>query len=36
MARFITGLRVFGVLVAGTSRMRWSTFLLYNALGGAV
>src|ERR671929_1841186 len=35
LARFFSGLRVFGALVAGTSRMRWGTFLLYNALGGA-
>src|SRR5215211_7630603 len=36
LARFFSGLRVFGALVAGMSRMRWATFLLYNALGGAV
>src|SRR5215213_633609 len=36
LARFFSGLRVFGALVAGTSRMRWATFLIYNALGGAV
>jgi membrane protein DedA with SNARE-associated domain/membrane-associated phospholipid phosphatase len=36
MARFFSGLRVFGALVAGMSRMRWVTFLVYNALGGAV
>lgn len=36
MARFFSGLRVFGALVAGTSRMRWATFLRYNALGGAI
>jgi membrane protein DedA with SNARE-associated domain len=35
-ARFITGLRVFGALAAGTSRMPWGRFALYNALGGAV
>src|ERR671933_2150331 len=35
LARFISGLRVFGALVAGMSRMRWGTFFLYNALGGA-
>lgn len=34
-ARFLSGLRVFGALVAGISRMRWRTFLVYNALGGA-
>jgi membrane protein DedA with SNARE-associated domain/membrane-associated phospholipid phosphatase len=36
LARFFSGLRVFGALVAGISRMRWGTFFLYNALGGAV
>jgi undecaprenyl-diphosphatase len=36
LARFVAGLRVFGALVAGISRMRWRTFFLYNALGGAV
>jgi membrane protein DedA with SNARE-associated domain/membrane-associated phospholipid phosphatase len=36
LARFFSGLRVFGALVAGISRMRWATFLIYNALGGAV
>src|SRR5215211_3419586 len=36
LARFFSGVRVFGALVAGISRMRWGTFLLYNALGGAV
>src|SRR5215203_1615827 len=36
MARFFSGLRVFGALVAGMSRMRWVTFIIYNALGGAV
>jgi membrane protein DedA with SNARE-associated domain/membrane-associated phospholipid phosphatase len=36
MARFFSGLRVFGALVAGMSRMRWGTFFLFNALGGAV
>jgi membrane protein DedA with SNARE-associated domain/membrane-associated phospholipid phosphatase len=35
-ARFFSGLRVFGALVAGLSRMRFGTFLFYNALGGAV
>src|SRR5918912_3894894 len=34
-ARFFSGLRVFGALVAGISRMRWRTFIFYNALGGA-
>ena len=36
LARFFSGLRVFGALVAGMSRMRWSTFIFYNALGGSV
>jgi len=36
LARFFAGLRVFGALVAGISRMRWSIFAFYNALGGAV
>jgi membrane protein DedA with SNARE-associated domain/membrane-associated phospholipid phosphatase len=36
LARFFSGLRVFGALVAGMSRMRWGTFLLYNAFGGAI
>ncbi len=36
LARFFSGLRVFGALVAGISRMRWMTFLFYNALGGAI
>jgi membrane protein DedA with SNARE-associated domain len=33
IARFITGLRVFGALLAGASGLRWSTFLFYNAAG---
>jgi membrane protein DedA with SNARE-associated domain len=33
-ARFIAGLRVFGALVAGISRMPWGKFALYNVLGG--
>src|SRR3712207_2052345 len=36
LARFFAGLRVFGALVARISRMRWRTFVFYNALGGAV
>src|ERR687898_696479 len=36
LARFFSGLRVFGALVAGTSRMRWGKFTLYNVLGGTV
>ena len=30
------GLRVFGALVAGTSRMPWGKFAFYNVLGGIV
>src|ERR687893_1036185 len=36
LARFFSGLRVFGALVAGTSRMRWGKFTLYNVLGGTM
>jgi membrane protein DedA with SNARE-associated domain len=36
LCRFVTGLRVFGALVAGTSRMPWVRFALYNVLGGIV
>ena len=36
LARFFAGLRVFGALVAGTSRMQWARFSVYNFLGGAV
>ena len=33
-ARFVAGLRVFGALVAGISRMPWRRVVLYNVLGG--
>ena len=33
VARFITGLRVFAALLAGSARMRWPTFALFNMLG---
>src|SRR5262245_47851185 len=33
IARFVTGLRVFGAVLAGASRMHWRSFLFYNALG---
>jgi membrane protein DedA with SNARE-associated domain len=33
IARFVTGLRVFGALLAGTSGLPWGRFLLYNATG---
>src|SRR5215204_2495879 len=36
LARFVAGLRVFGALMAGISRMHWRTFFFYNALGGAM
>lgn len=36
LARFVAGLRVFGALTAGVSRMHWRTFIFYNVLGGAV
>jgi len=36
LARFITGVRVFGALVAGMSLMSWGKFTLYSALGGVV
>jgi membrane protein DedA with SNARE-associated domain len=36
IARFITGLRVFGAVLAGASRMRWRDFLIYNAAGAIV
>ncbi len=36
LSRFVVGLRVFGALVAGTSRMPWVRFALYNVFGGIV
>jgi membrane protein DedA with SNARE-associated domain len=33
IARFVTGLRVFGAVLAGTSGLPWGRFLLYNATG---
>ena len=35
-ARFITGLRVVGAVLAGGSGMAWPVFLLYNAAGAVV
>jgi membrane protein DedA with SNARE-associated domain len=35
-ARFITGLRVVGALLAGGSGMKWPIFLAYNASGAVV
>jgi membrane protein DedA with SNARE-associated domain len=36
IARFVTGLRVCCALLAGSSELRWSKFLLYNAMGAIV
>ena len=36
LARFVTGLRVFGAVLAGGSGLRWRTFLFYNATGAVV
>ena len=36
IARFVTGLRVFGAMLAGTSGLAWRTFLFYNAAGAVV
>ena len=36
IARFITGLRVFGAVLAGASGLRWPKFLFYNATGAVV
>lgn len=36
LARFITGLRVVGAVLAGGSGMAWPTFLFYNASGAVV
>jgi len=33
IARFVTGLRVVGALLAGASGLKWPTFLFYNAAG---
>jgi len=36
IARFVSGLRVFAAFFAGMSRMRWRTFLVYNAAGAVL
>lgn len=36
IARFVTGLRVFGAVLAGGSGLTWRAFLLYNAAGAVV
>lgn len=33
LSRFVTGLQTVGALLAGASRMRWRTFVLWNFLG---
>ena len=34
LGRWITGLRITSAWLAGVNRMRWPTFLFWNALGG--
>ncbi len=34
LGRFVAVLRAWAAFLAGTNRMRWPRFLLYNALGG--
>jgi membrane protein DedA with SNARE-associated domain len=36
IARFVTGLRVVGAILAGGSGLRWRTFLVFEALGAVV
>jgi undecaprenyl-diphosphatase len=36
IARFVTGLRVVGAVLAGASGLSWPTFLFYNATGACV
>ncbi len=36
IARFVTGLRVFGAILAGGSGLPWRTFLFYNLAGATV
>jgi undecaprenyl-diphosphatase len=33
IARFVTGLRVFGAVLAGASGLAWGRFFLYNSTG---
>ncbi|MGZ6669614.1 MAG: DedA family protein, partial [Solirubrobacteraceae bacterium] len=35
-ARFIEGLRQANGIIAGTTGMRWSRFLIFNAIGAAL
>lgn len=32
LSRFVVGLRIFSPILAGTSKIRWQTFLLFDAL----
>jgi membrane protein DedA with SNARE-associated domain len=34
--RFLLGLRIWASWLAGATRMRWSSFVLWNALGGCI
>jgi membrane protein DedA with SNARE-associated domain len=34
LARFVAGIRITGAWIAGITKMRWRTFLVWNALGG--
>ena len=34
LGRWVTGLRITAAWMAGVTRMRWPTFLFWNALGG--
>jgi membrane protein DedA with SNARE-associated domain len=36
LGRWVSGLRIASAWLAGMNRMRWPTFLLWNALGGVV
>jgi membrane protein DedA with SNARE-associated domain len=36
IGRFITFLRIWAAFLAGMNKMRWKTFLFYNALGGII
>jgi undecaprenyl-diphosphatase len=36
IARFVTGLRVVGAVLAGSSGLRWPSFIFYNACGAIV
>jgi membrane protein DedA with SNARE-associated domain len=36
VARFITGLRVVGAILAGASKMPWPRFILFNSMGAVL